>query len=155
MNNDAASHDLAHLLSLVREQLQDLPAMRQRRSSLTAKASAANGTVEVTVDARHCVVKTVIDESYLQDFDLAALGDHVTKAARQAAQDVEQQTIALQAPLADRRSEILSLSRLVADTPAFHDAITGLRSNAPGESRHASDEDDGFDDFKQFPVVRR
>ncbi|ORJ64736.1 YbaB/EbfC family nucleoid-associated protein [Mycobacterium simiae] len=155
MNNDATSQDLVHLLSLVREQLQDLPAMQQKRSSLTAKASAANGTVEVTVDARHCVVKTVIDESYLQEFDFAGLGEHVTKAARLAAQDVEQQALALQALLADRRREILSFSRMVEDAPAFHDAITRLRSTAPDEGRRARDEDDGFDDFSQFPIVRR
>ena len=41
MDNDAMQQDFDQVLALVQEQMQDLSVMQQRRSVLTAKASAA------------------------------------------------------------------------------------------------------------------
>jgi DNA-binding protein YbaB len=157
VNNDAADHDVAHVLSLVQEQMRDLSVMQQKRSELTAKGTAADGTVEVTVDAQRMVTKAVIDESYLDEFELADLGGYITTAAQQAAREIEQRAAALLAPLTKRRTEISSLSGLVADVPDFHDLITGLTSPAPGagEARGADERDDGTQESSHYPTVRR
>ena len=76
MDNDAARHDFANVLALVREQMQDLSTMQQKRAALSAKAAAADGTVEVTVDARCMVTEIVIDET-MEEFELAELGGHI------------------------------------------------------------------------------
>jgi DNA-binding protein YbaB len=157
VNNDAASHDFAHVLSLVQEQMQDLSVMQHKRAALTATATAADGTVEVTVDAQRMVTKTVIDESYLDEFELAELGGYVTTAAQEAAQEVQRQAAALLAPLTQRRTEISSLSNLVVDAPDFHDLITGLNPPAPAApgARRADEGDDGSEEHSPYPTVRR
>lgn len=156
MNNDAASQDFEHVLSLVQQQMRDLSVMQQKRAALTATASAADGTVQVTVDAQQMVTKTVIDESYLQEFEFAELAGHITTAAQQAAQQIERESAALLAPLTQRRHEISSLSSLVVDAPDFGDLITGLNSPAavaPAPSR-ADDGDEGVDEHSPYPTVR-
>ena len=157
MNNDAASHDLTHVLSLVQEQMQDLSLMQQKRAALTATATAADKTVEVTVDAQRMVTSTVIDESYLDEFEFADLGGYITAAAQEAAQEIERQSAALLAPLTERRNEISSLSSLVVDAPDFHDLIAGLNPSAPGapEPRRADDGNDGLEEHSPYPTVRR
>lgn len=157
MNNDAASHDFDHVLALVQEQMEDLSVMQQKRAALTATATAADETVKVTVDAQRMVTSTVIDESYLDDFELADLGGHITTAAQEAAQKVEREAAALLAPLTERRKEISSLSSLVEDAPDFHDLITGLNPPAPAApaARRADEGDDGLEEHSPYPTVRR
>jgi DNA-binding protein YbaB len=155
MNNDAASQDFTHVLSLVQEQMRDLSVMQQRRAALTATATAADGTVEITVDAQRTVTKTVIDESYLDEFELVDLGGYITTAAREAAQEIERQAAALLAPLAERRQEISSMSGLVADAPDFGDLISSLGSLAAPVSSRSDDGDDGLEEHTSFPTVRR
>ena len=152
MNNDAAQHDLSHVLALAQEQMRDLSVMQQRQSELTAKGFAADETVEVTVDAQRVVTETVIDESYLDEFEIADLGGHITAAAQSAAKEIERQTTALLAPLIERRSEMWALSGGVTDAPDLHDLMSKLSSFAPAETRDGVDRDEG--EFS-FPVVRR
>lgn len=157
MNNDAARHDFAHVLSLVQEQMQDLSVMQQKRSALAATATAADGTVEVTVDAQRMVTSTAIDESYLDEFEFADLGGYITTAAQAAAQEVERRAAALLAPLTERRKEISSLSGIVVDAPDFQDVISGLNPPAPAapEARRADEGDDGVEEHSPYPTVRR
>ena len=82
VSNDAARHELADVLALAQEQMADLAAMQKKRVQLTATVAVAGGTVEVTVNVQGLVTNTVIDEDYLDDFDFADLGDHVTSAAQ-------------------------------------------------------------------------
>jgi DNA-binding protein YbaB len=130
VSNDDASQDFTHVLALVQEQMQGLSVMQERRAALTATVTAADGTVEITVDAQRTVTKTVVDETYLDEFELSDLGGYITTAAQQAAQEIDRQSAALLAPLTQRRQEISSLSGLVADAPGFGDLITGLGSLA-------------------------
>ena len=155
MSNDAASQDFTHMLSLVQEQMQGLSVMQQRRAALTATGTAADGTVEITVDAQRTVTKAVVDETYLDEFELSDLGGYITTAAQQAAQEIDRQSAALLAPLTERRQEISSLSGLVADAPDFGELIAGLGSFAAPPSSRADDGDDGLEERSPFPTVRR
>jgi DNA-binding protein YbaB len=145
------------VLSLVQEQMQDLSVMQQKRSALAATATAADGTVEVTVDAQRMVTSTAIDESYLDEFEFADLGGYITSAAQAAAQEVERRAAALLAPLTERRKEISSLSGILVDAPDFQDVITGLNPPAPAapEARRADEGDDGVEEHSPYPTVRR
>ncbi|BBX65630.1 hypothetical protein MSAS_48040 [Mycobacterium saskatchewanense] len=157
MDNDAVGHDFAHVLSLVQDQMHELSVMQQKRAALSATATAADGTVQVTVDAQRMVTRTVIDESYLEDYEFTDLGDHITTAAQEAVQEIERQAAALMAPLNERRQEISSLSNLVVDIPQFGDLISGpnpLSSAAP-QHRRVDGDNDGIDDFSSYPSVRR
>lgn len=134
MSNDAASQDFSHVLSLVQEQMRDLSVMQQRRAALTATATAADGTVEITVDAQRMVTKTVIDESYLDEFELADLGGYITTAAQDAAREIERKSAGLLTPLTQRRQEISSFSGLVPDSPDFAELLSSLTEMAPPPS---------------------
>jgi DNA-binding protein YbaB len=155
VSNDAESQDFTHMLSLVQEQMQGLSVMQERRAALTATATAAEGTVEITVDAQRTVTKTVVDETYLDEFELSDLGGYITTAAQQAAQEIDRQSAALLAPLTERRQEISSLSGLVADAPDFGDLIAGLGSLAAPPASRTDDGDDGLEEHSRFPTVRR
>ncbi|OBI09684.1 hypothetical protein A5714_19380 [Mycobacterium sp. E2462] len=154
MDNDAMNHDLTHVLSLVQEQMRDLAVMQQRRAALTATATAADGTVEITVDAQRMVTNTVIDESYLDEYEFADLAGHITAAAQQAVQEIERQSAALLAPLNQRRQDISSLSGLVADLPDFGSLLSGL-SAPEGTPSRLRDGGDAQDEDPSFPTVRR
>jgi DNA-binding protein YbaB len=155
VSNDDASQDFTHVLALVQEQMQGLSVMQERRAALTATVTAADGTVEITVDAQRTVTKTVVDETYLDEFELSDLGGYITTAAQQAAQEIDRQSAALLAPLTQRRQEISSLSGLVADAPDFGDLITGLGSLAPPPASRPDDGGDDLEEHSPFPTVRR
>jgi DNA-binding protein YbaB len=151
MTNDTARHDFAEVLALVQDQMRDLAQLQEKRRLLTATAYAADNTVEVTVDAQRMVTKVVIDESYLEDFEFADLGEIIAGAAREAAEDVERQGAALLAPMTERRGEISALSGAIIDVPEFPEALANLTSMAlpvgPSDVRP--------DDESTFPIVRR
>ncbi|BBX39883.1 YbaB/EbfC family nucleoid-associated protein [Mycobacterium simiae] len=155
MSNDAASQDFSHVLSLVQEQMRDLSVMQQRRAALTATATAADGTVEITVDAQRMVTKTVIDESYLDEFELADLGGYITTAAQDAAREIERKSAGLLTPLTQRRQEISSFSGLVPDSPDFAELLSSLTEMAPPPIRSDDGGDEGLDDQSSYPTVRR
>jgi DNA-binding protein YbaB len=156
MDNDAARHDLLDVLSLVQDQMRDLSAMQQKRAKLAAKATAAEGTVEVTVDAQRTVSKVVVDETYLDDFEFADLGGYITRAAQAAAGEVERRAAALLMPLQERRKSISALSGLVVDAPDFQEAIARLGSI--GNDMRSTDDDGDNGEAAggpAYPTVRR
>jgi DNA-binding protein YbaB len=126
VNNDAARHELEETLELVHEHLADLAVVERKRAALSATATAADGTVEVTVDARGIVSATTVDDSYLDDFEMADLGDFVTAAAQEAAGEVGRQSAELLAPLADRRARFPSLSDIVDGAPDLRELMSHL-----------------------------
>jgi DNA-binding protein YbaB len=150
MTNDTARHDFAEVLALVQDQMRDLAQLQEKRRLLTATAYAADNTVEVTVDAQRTVTKVVIDESYLEDFEFADLGELIAGAAREAAEDVERQGAALLAPMTERRGEISALSGAILDVPEFPEALANLTSIAPVAPSDARAQDESA-----FPIVRR
>lgn len=157
MDNDAARHDFANVLALVQEQMRDLSAMQQKREALSAKATAADGTVEVTVDARCMVTEVVIDETYLDEFELAELGGHIVSAAQAAGQEIGRRAAALGRPLSERRKAISALSGMV-DVPEFAEVISNLNASVPvvpGDVRPTDRGDEGWEDGPSFPNVRR
>jgi DNA-binding protein YbaB len=127
--NDALRHDVANVLSLVEDQMRELSEMQQKRSALAAKATAAGGTVEVVVDARCVVTGVVIDESYLEDYELVDLGGYVVGAAQGAAREVERLAAAMIAPLTARREEISGLSGGLVGVAGFAEVMSRLRLN--------------------------
>lgn len=148
---DSAQDEFADLLALVEEQMVDLAAARQKRAALTARATAADETVEVTVDARGVVINTVIDESYADEFDFADLGGYITAAAQAAAGEVARQGAELMAPLRDRRRLMPSLSDIVQGAPDLQSLLNRVDPGAPTES---VDDESGWDDPTVHPTVR-
>jgi DNA-binding protein YbaB len=144
-------HQVTEVMALVQEQLSDIAAAQQRQAKLTANGAAADGTVEVTVNAAGQLIKTVIDESYLDDHEFDELGDHVTEAAKAAAGEAARQVAEIMAPISERRQALLSLSEdvegapdLAAVAPPWLDPFSAAR---PPRTRG--------DDETIFPTVRR
>jgi DNA-binding protein YbaB len=152
--SDSDPYDATHVVALVQEQLGELAAAQQRRSALTATATAANGAIEVTVDAQRMVTKTVVDESYLADFELADLGGHITTAAQAAARDIERQSAVLLAPLNQRRDEIASYSRPVEDLPSLQELMSVLNPPTRATAQPTDSGDDDWADGPHYPTVR-
>lgn len=151
MDNDDVRHEFDHVFSLVQEQMGELSVMQQKQMALTATGTAAEGLVEVSVDARRMVTKTVIDESYLDEFEFADLSGYVTAAAQSAAEKLEQRSAALLAPLNERRQRISSLAGRVGDAPDFAELLAGLNSVVADKQR---DGGDGMEEHSTFPIVR-
>src|SRR3982751_3353758 len=128
MNNDAFSQDLGEVMALARDHLRELSAAQQKRMTITGTGTAADGLVEVTVDAQRMVTSTVIDDAYVVDYELADLGGHVTTAAQAAAREVERRGAELLAPLQRGRDAISALSGTLTDAPDLHALITSMAS---------------------------
>jgi DNA-binding protein YbaB len=156
VSSDTDPHDVTHIVALVQEQLGELAAVQQKRSALTATATAADGAIEVTVDAHRMVTKTVVDDSYLDDFELADLGGHITTAAQAAAREIERQSAALLAPVTERRNEILSHSRPVGDMPSLQELMSILNPERPAADRlrPTDNGDDVWAEGSHYPTVR-
>lgn len=143
MDNDAARHELIDALALVQEQFAELAVVDEERATLSSSATSADGTVTVTVDCDGVVIHTSVSEYYLDDYDLADLGQHITEAAQNAARDVERKVAELLAPLAERREQMPSLSDIVEGAPDIRDLLS---------TRVAGPQGDGEPD--DFPTVR-
>ena len=159
MSNDAARHQLEEVLALVQEQMADIADLQQKRAKLTAKATAADGAVEVTVNAQGTVIETVIDESYLADFDFADLGAHITAAAQSAAREIERRSAELLAPLTERRRQFPPISDVVNGVPDLGDLIPDLgRCTDAGHNdadAKAADSKEDSEESSSYPTVRR
>jgi DNA-binding protein YbaB len=151
MSNDAARHDLDDVLARVHQQMADLSEVRNKQAAMTATAAVADGTIEVTVDARGTVIKTLVDETYLDDYEFAELGDHITAAARAAARDVQQRIAALMVPLNEQRSALPSLSDILPGAPDLRSLFNDLNSTT---DLTASDDGDGWEESTAYPTVR-
>jgi DNA-binding protein YbaB len=156
VDNDAMRHDFAEMMAMVQDQMRDLSTMQQKRSQLAATAKAADGAVEVTVDAQGVVTGIVIDESYLDEFELADLGGHITGAAREAAQDVGRQAAALLAPSIERREAIRALSDIAVDVPELGDVLSHLNlpASVPDGPAAAGGGEQGSGGNSSSPSVR-
>lgn len=143
MDNDAARHELIDALALVQEQFADLAVVEQERATSSSSATSAGGTVTVTVDCDGVVIDTQVSENYLDDHDLADLGQHITDAAQAAARDIEQKVAELLAPLARRREQMPSLSDIVEGAPDIRELLS-TRLAVPQRSDEPDD----------FPTVR-
>jgi DNA-binding protein YbaB len=160
VSNDAARHELAEVLALAQEQMADLAVMQKKRAALTAEAAVADGTVEVTVNAQGIVTNTVVDESYLDEFDFADLGGYITQAAQAAAQEVGRRSAEMLTPLNERRKKFPSLSDIIDGAPDFREMMTDLTMKLPvddvnGTNPEPPGEDDGWVDNAPYnPTVR-
>lgn len=154
MGNDAARHELADVLALAQEQMADLAAMQRKRAQLSATAAVADGTVEVTVNAQGLVTKTVIDESYLDDYEFSDLGDHVTSAVQAAAREVGRRSAELLVPLTERRRQFPALADIVSGAPDFKDLMPDL-SMTPSAAESARPDVDDFDDGTSYDTTVR
>ncbi|WP_166906862.1 YbaB/EbfC family nucleoid-associated protein [Mycobacterium sp. DL440] len=153
MSNDALRHQMTEVLALVSEQMADIAAVQREQEQLTARAEAADGLVEVTVDARGHVIETVIDESYLEEYELEELGGHVTAAAQSAAHIVAQRAAALMMPISERRKMLPSLSDIVDGAPDLRDLTDAVFGHEDAAAQaHAPERDDR--DESAFPTVR-
>jgi DNA-binding protein YbaB len=153
LSNDALRHEMTEVLALVQEQMADIAAMQTKQAAITATGTAADGMVEVTVNAQGHLVKTVIDEAYLDEHEFEDLSDHITEAAQEAAGDAARQVSELLVPISERRKRFPSLSDIVDGAPDLRDLVpTRLQPVAAQGPRH--DNDDGMQD-SAFPTVRR
>ncbi|ODR21839.1 YbaB/EbfC family nucleoid-associated protein [Mycolicibacterium porcinum] len=153
MNNDALRHQMTEVLALVSEQMADIAAVQREQAQLTASAEEADGLVAVTVDARGHVIETVIDESYLDEYELEELGGHVTAAAQTAAQLVAQRSAALMMPIEERRRMMPALSDIADGAPDLRDLTRSVFGNGGTDVRANEPEGDDRDE-SAFPTVR-
>jgi DNA-binding protein YbaB len=153
VDNDGARHELTEALALLQEHMSELAAVERKRAALSATAAVADGTVVVTVNAHGVVSNAAIDESYLDEHDLAELGDFVTTAAQDAARDVERQAAHLLAPLAERRARFPSLADIVEGAPDIRDLLAHLHVADQGQPSAGVDDHRG-EEPSAYPIVR-
>lgn len=146
---------MTEVLALVQEQMADIAAMQKKQAAVTATAAVAEGMVEVTVNAQGHLVKTAIDECYLDEHEFEELSDHITEAAQEAARDAVRQVAEMMVPISERRKQFPSLSDIVDGAPDLRDLVPSwLQPAAAAGLRHDHDDDDGMQD-SAFPRVRR
>jgi DNA-binding protein YbaB len=155
VSNDGLRHEMTEVLALVQEQMADIAAMQKRQAEITAKATVADGMVEVTVDAHGHLVETIIDESYLDEHEFEELADHVTEAAQAAVREVSRRIAELMVPISERRKRFPSLSEFIDGAPDLRDLVPpGFGPvNEPGPRPDHVD-GDGREE-NTFPTVRR
>lgn len=154
MSNESIRSEFGHVLALVQEQMRDLSNVQQQRATMVARATSADGTVHVTVNAQRTLVETVVDESYLDDHEFAELGAHVTSAAQAAVRQLDKRSEALLAPMNERRKAVSGIAGNVIGLPGFREALAEV--TAMGDSLHAQPEptvNEG-DDGSSFPTIR-
>jgi DNA-binding protein YbaB len=66
-------------------------------------------------------MKTVIDESYLDEYEFDELGDHITEAAEAASRDAARRVAEMMAPISERRKGLPSLSEVMEGAPDLRD----------------------------------
>jgi DNA-binding protein YbaB len=126
VDNDAMRHEVGDLLARVQDQMRDLSEMQQKRSTLAATASVADGTVEVTVNAQNILTDVTIHEDYLNDYEFADLGGYITDAVQAAGAEMQRQSTAMVAPLLERRQSLSLVSGLAADIPELQQLLSGM-----------------------------
>lgn len=154
MSNDEARHLFADAFGLLQDQMQQMAEIQERREELVAKGVAADGAVEVTVDAHGVVTDVTVDDAYLDDHEFEELGGHVVAAAQEAAREMERQAQEVFAPLVERRTAITDLSASIRDVPEFGEALAAVQSwSLPGGSS-ATLGKGRADGTESFPTVR-
>jgi DNA-binding protein YbaB len=153
LSNDALRHEMTEVLALVQEQLAEIADVQKRQAELTATAAAADGLVEVTVNAAGHVINTEIDESYLEEHDFDELSDHITEAAQAAACHASQLAADMMGPINERRKRFPSLSDIVEGAPDLRELAPAWLQPPAAAPRDVHDRD-GHED-STFPTVRR
>jgi DNA-binding protein YbaB len=152
VGNDAVRRQMDEVMDLLQEQMADVAALQRKQAALTASAAVADGLVEVTVNAQGRLLKTAIDESYLDEHEFEELADHITEAARRAADNAARRVSEMIVPISERRKIFPTLSEIVEGAPDLRDLMTGtLNGVADVGPRH--DPDGGGGDGT-FPVVK-
>lgn len=147
-------HHFTEVMAVVQEQMADIAQAQKKRAELTATAAAADGLVEVTVNAAGQLMKTVIDESYLDEHEFDELADHITEASQAAAREASRRVAEIMAPISERRKGLHSLSQVMEGAPDLRDlAPSWLDPFAPAQPPGTPD-DNGSDETT-FPTVRR
>jgi DNA-binding protein YbaB len=154
LDNDAMRHQMTDVLAMVQEQLADIAAVQRKQAELTATAGAADGLVEVTVNAAGQLTKTVIDESYLDEHEFDELADHITEAAQAAIGEATRRVAEMMAPISERRRGLPSLSQVMDGAPDLRDLAPPWLDPFTVARRPGIPDDDGNDE-NSFPTVRR
>ena len=154
MSNESIRNEFGQVLALVQEQMRDLSNIQQQRSTMVARATAADGTVEVTVNAQRTVVKTVVDESYLEDHEFAELGGHVTSAAQAAVRQLDKRSEAMLAPMNERRKAVSEISGNVIGLPGFREALAEVSAMGDSLQSPPTPTESEGDDGSSFPTIR-
>jgi len=155
LSNAATGDEMADVLALVQEQLADIAVVQQRQAELTGSASSAGGMVEVTVDARGQVVKTVIDGCYLDENEFEELAGHVTEAAGAAAREVGRRVADMMVPISERRGALPAFSEVLEGAPDLGELIPpGFDLYAAARPPQTAPDADGGEE-SAFPTVRR
>ncbi|HET6734475.1 YbaB/EbfC family nucleoid-associated protein [Mycobacterium sp.] len=146
---------MTEVLALVQEQMADIAAVQRRQAELTASAATADGLVEVTVNAHGHVIKTVIDEAYLDEFEFEELSDHITEAAQTAVRTAATRVAEMMASITERRQALPAFSEIVDGAPDLRDLVPpALESLVVAAPSADPDDNDGTDE-SAFPTVRR
>lgn len=163
MSNDAAREQAINVLAGLQSQMADIAAIQKKQAALRVDAQAAEGTVEVTVNARGQLVKVVIDKSYLDDHDFDELGGCILDAAQTAAQDAGQRVAEMLAPINERHKSLPTFADIVEGvsgpsglTPPGLDGFMQAPAQKGSIGSSAGDGyDDGNEGGTEFPIVRR
>jgi DNA-binding protein YbaB len=146
---------MTDVLARAQEQMADLAAVQRKQAELTASSSAADGLVEVTVNAHGHLTKTVIDETYLDEFEFEELSGHITEAAQAAIRSAAAQIAEMMAPIRERRKSLPGLSEIIDGAPDLRDFMPpGFESSVAATQRTDRDGNDGPNE-SAFPTVRR
>jgi DNA-binding protein YbaB len=155
VSNEALRHQLTDVLALVQEQIADIAAVQRKQAEVTASAAAADGLVEVTVNAHGHLIKTAIDETYLDEFEFEELSGHITEAAQTAVRMAATQVAEMMTPITERRQSLPPLSDIIEGAPDLRKLTpTALESFVVTGQRADPDDNDGTDE-SEFPTVRR
>jgi DNA-binding protein YbaB len=146
---------MADVLAEVQEQLVDIAAVQRKQAALTASATAADGLVEVTVNAHGHLIEISIDEAYLDEFEFEDLSGHITEAAQAAIRAAAAQVAGMMAPLLERRQSLPGMSEIIDGAPDLRDVMPpAFESSVVAAARADRDGNDGQDE-SAFPTVRR
>jgi DNA-binding protein YbaB len=163
LSSDAAREQTINVLAGLQSQLADIAAVQKKQAALTVDAQAAEGAIEVTVNARGQLVKVVVDKSYLDDHDFDELGGYIVEAAQTAARDAGQRVAEMLAPINERHKSLPAFSDIVEGISDPSDLMPpGLDAFVPTVRQEGSSGllvdggyDDGSDGDSEFPMVRR
>jgi len=160
LNYEAARDRVGDVLAGLRDQLADIAAMQKKQAALKVEGQAAEGSVEVAVNAQGQVVNAMIDKSYLDDHDFEDLGSYITEAAQAAAAEAGRRMSEMLAPINERHKQLPSFSDIFESLPGLSDVMppeldvfgTGLRLRR--DSPPGAGYDNGGEEA-EFPTVRR
>jgi DNA-binding protein YbaB len=159
LGGEEARERAVDALARLRDQVAEITAMQKKRAALRVDGVAADGTVEVTVDASGRLVRAEVDKSFLDDHDFEELGGCLVEAAQAAAGDAAGQVAEMMAPINERHRLLGSFSDLVEGLPDVGDLlppgseVLGV-AGPRGEGSLVGGDDDG-DVGAGFPTVTR